>query len=489
MENGKRSILLAPLPQWNGLMPKTYSASLKEAFPEIASEWHSFKNGLADPDKVASKSTKKYWWKCKKNPSHEWESRVQDRTLNKAGCPYCSHKYVSDETRLSILYPHIAAEWHPTKNRLFYSRIEGWEGSKNRQFPEHGLPKKNRRLLPSDLSYASNEMITWQCKKNPEHIWEAKVHSRTIGERGCPYCSGNKVGADNNLLTVNPQIAKQWHPTRNKPFTPKDITSGSNRLFWWRCFKFADHIWQAKVNSILRSRKLGKSGCPFCAGVKVSKDNCLQKKYPEVAKLWHKELNGDIKPQEVTARSSKKFFWQCPKSSEHNWKASVSNMILVASRGNSGCPYCSGKRVSDEKSLVALYPQVAERFHKELNFPLTAEGVTAGSGRVVFWHCLENSAHAFQYKVQAMVANFQRGNNAICPQCRQEESLGQAYPEVALLFHPERNHPLIINHVHPGSHKKVWWQCPYERSHVWEQAVRKRVSSWRLGINCPICKR
>lgn len=470
-------------------MPKTFLESLKDSVPEIAADWHPSKNGSTTPDKVAAKSTKKYWWKCKEDPLHAWQATVQDRTLKRSGCPYCSHKFVSDENRFSILYPEVAAEWHPTKNRFLYSKVEGWEGHKNRQFPAHKLPEKNRRLLPSDLSYASNETITWQCKKNPEHIWDAKVLSRTIGKRGCPYCSGNKVSADNNLLAINPQIAKQWHPTRNLPFTPKDITSASNRVFWWRCFKFADHIWQAKVNSILRSRRSGKSGCPFCAGAKVSNDNSLQTKYPKVAKLWHKELNGDLQPKDVTSRSSKEFFWQCPKSAGHNWKASVSNMILVAGKGNSGCPYCSGKRASDENSLAALYPQIAERFHIELNFPLTAEGVTAGSGRNVFWHCLENPTHAFQYKIQAMVASFEKGTNANCTQCKRESSLGHSYPEVALLFHPERNYPLNINEVHPGSHTKVWWQCPYERTHVWEQAVRQRVSSWQLGINCPTCKK
>lgn len=470
-------------------MGKASFKSLAEAFPEIAKEWHSGKNGPVTPFDVASKSIKKYWWKCKDNPKHEWQSRVQDRTLKAAGCPLCSHKYVTDENRLTVRYPEVAAEWHPTKNRFLYSRIEGWEGHKNRQFPSHKLPEKNRRLQPSDLSYASNEVVTWQCKNNPEHVWDAKVLSRTIGDRGCPFCSGNKVSADNNLEAVYPQIAKQWHASRNLPLTPRDITPGSNRVFWWRCFKSADHVWQAKVNSILRSRKADKNGCPFCAGNKVASNNNLERIYPDVAKLWHKELNGDLKPSDVTSRSTKKVYWQCPKSKGHVWQALVDGVVSVVLKGNSGCPYCTGKRASDESSLASLHPELVNRWDEDLNFPLTPDDVTAKSGRIVWWRCLDDSSHVFQLKIQPMVANFERGSKGKCPQCEQEGSLGQAHPDVALLFHPDRNQPLTINEVGPGSHKKVWWQCPYVQSHVWEQTVRKRLSSWKLGISCPTCKR
>ncbi len=53
-------------------------------FVEVAAQWHPTKNGDLTPDQVVTGSHQKYWWKCDKDPEHEWESVVRDRTLNAA---------------------------------------------------------------------------------------------------------------------------------------------------------------------------------------------------------------------------------------------------------------------------------------------------------------------------------------------------------------------------------------------------------------------
>jgi hypothetical protein len=35
----------------------------------------------------------------------------------------------------------------------------------------------------------------------------------------------------NTLLEVNPQLVKQWHPNKNDPLTPKDVSPGSKKKF------------------------------------------------------------------------------------------------------------------------------------------------------------------------------------------------------------------------------------------------------------------
>lgn len=58
--------------------------------PELASEW-SEKNEIKPTD-VSIGSHKKVIWKCKLG--HEWIATVKSRTINKTGCPYCSHNKV-----------------------------------------------------------------------------------------------------------------------------------------------------------------------------------------------------------------------------------------------------------------------------------------------------------------------------------------------------------------------------------------------------------
>ena len=55
--------------------------------PLLVKQW-SKKNKIK-PTEVSIGSHKKVIWRCKKG--HEWEAAVKSRTINKTGCPYCSH--------------------------------------------------------------------------------------------------------------------------------------------------------------------------------------------------------------------------------------------------------------------------------------------------------------------------------------------------------------------------------------------------------------
>lgn len=79
---------------------------------------------------------------------------------------------------------------------------------------------------------------------------------------GCPYCAGRKaLRGFNDLATVDPKTAAQWHPTLNGSLTPEMVTAGSRKKVWWQCSE--GYVWKAAVYSRTGSRK---SGCPVCAG-------------------------------------------------------------------------------------------------------------------------------------------------------------------------------------------------------------------------------
>ncbi|MBR4117488.1 MAG: zinc-ribbon domain-containing protein, partial [Methanocorpusculum sp.] len=176
-----------------------------------------------------SGSSKKVWWKCS-ICGYEWKSIVCDRNSD-TGCPACSGKVtVSGINDLATTNPNLVKEWHPTKN-----------GS----------------ITPYNVTKCSNKKVWWTCDKG--HEWEAKISRRTSGDN-CPYCSSRKVlKGYNDLATLNPELAKEWHPTKNGDFKPSDITSGSDKKVWWKC-KVCGHEWQAVIGSRNRGR-----GCPECA--------------------------------------------------------------------------------------------------------------------------------------------------------------------------------------------------------------------------------
>ena len=79
---------------------------------------------------------------------------------------------------------------------------------------------------------------------------------------GCPYCAGRRaLPGFNDLATVCPDIAAQWHPTLNGGLTPEMVTAGSRKKVWWQCPE--GHVWRAVIYARAGEQR---SGCPVCAG-------------------------------------------------------------------------------------------------------------------------------------------------------------------------------------------------------------------------------
>ena len=199
--------------------------SLPNTNPDLAKEWHPTKNAPLSPKDVTQGSGKEVWWVCGKG--HEWEARIYDRNRG-TSCPYCAGKTVCDDNCLQAVNPSLAEEWHPTKNET---------------------------LTPRDVTPNSNKKVWWSCSKR--HEWKAAIHNRNKGV-GCPYCSGRLATKGKNLQVINPSLAKEWHPTKNAPLTPRDVTPSSHKKVWWVCSK--NHEWEARIDA----RNRGTS-CPYCS--------------------------------------------------------------------------------------------------------------------------------------------------------------------------------------------------------------------------------
>jgi hypothetical protein len=204
------------------------------------------------------------------------------------------------------------------------------------------------------------------------------------------------------------------------------------------------------------------TGCPYCAGQKVSIDNCLHSVNPTLAGEWHPTTNGPLTPKDVTRASTKKVWWLC--SEGHEWEAQVS----WRSRGNK-CPYCSGRAVGSDNFLGIIYAELARQWHPERNGNLSPKDVTPYSTRKVWWICERG------HEWQAVIYNRSRGRG--CPYCSgkavcEDNSLYASNPSLAAEWHPEKNGSLTPKDVTPSSNKRVWWQC--EKGHQWQAYVHSR---------------
>ena len=100
--------------------------SIYTSYPNLVEEWHPTKNGSLKPEQFSFGSGEKIWWKCNINKSHEWLSRIADRTTANQGCPLCSgrktEKKLYDELikYYPLLKQQFKVEWCKNKNKLPY---------------------------------------------------------------------------------------------------------------------------------------------------------------------------------------------------------------------------------------------------------------------------------------------------------------------------------------------------------------------------------
>jgi len=252
--------------------------------PELIKEWHPILNGDLTPYDITGKTNKYVWWKCSKNPKHEWYTSVNNRNIKGVGCPYCSGFYASEDYNLLMDNPKLCEEWDYDKNEK----------------------------LPEEYTPYSIKSVYWKCQNN--HKWRTSIRNRNFRGDKCPYCSGRKSSKDYNLQLANPELCKEWNYKRNDK-NPEEYTPRSNEYVWWICEK--GHEWFAVISNRNRNNGDG-NGCPYCAGHYLSEDYNLLVINPELCKEWDYNKN-DKRPEEYHPMSNEKVYWKC-KDCSHEWK-------------------------------------------------------------------------------------------------------------------------------------------------------------------------
>ena len=257
--------------------------------------------------------------------------------------------------------------------------------------------EKNQPLTLETVSYGSKRRVWWQCEK--KHLWQAPIVDRMRGTR-CPYCRGTRVQPGiNDLATLYPELAGQWHPTENGDRTPDQFSSGSNEKVWWQCEK--GHAWQAYIYA-----RVAGDGCPYCSGKRVLPgENDFATLFPEIAAEWS-ERNAPLTPQEVRPYANRKVWWKC--GNGHEWQATVNARV----RDRKGCPYCSNRKLlTGFNDLQTRNPEIAAQWDRELNGDLTPKAVLFGSNRRVWWRC--SQGHVWKAMIVSRTGKKRPG----CPVC------------------------------------------------------------------------
>jgi hypothetical protein len=215
--------------------------------PELVADWHPSKNGDLTPQTVVAGTHKKVWWKhsdpsCVVPGGHEWEITGDNRSQGR-GCPACAGQVVvAGVNDMATTHPELVADWHPSKNG---------------------------DLTPQTVLAGTGKKVWWKhsdpsCVVPGGHEWEIAGWNRVGQGSGCPACSGKAVVAGaNDLATTHPEVAADWHPTKNGDLTPQTVVAGTGKKVWWKhsdpsCVVPGGHEWETAGSVRVRS------GCPAC---------------------------------------------------------------------------------------------------------------------------------------------------------------------------------------------------------------------------------
>lgn len=398
--------------------------------------------------------------------------------------------------------------------------------SDNAQLMDEWNWEKNVGISPYDATAGSHIKVWWRCEQG--HEWQAQINSRSLG-RGCPVCAGKTIiSGYNDLLSQNPSVAAEWHPTKNEYLKPEMVASKSNKKVWWLCG--SGHEWQAKIET-----RTNGVGCPFCSGSRVViGENDLESQNPILAAEWHPNKNGNLSAKDVMCGSTKKVWWlgKCG----HEWQASVNNR----SKGT-GCPICwnesetsfpeqailfyckkvtnaDSRNIEFGKEIDIFLPELSigiefnGYFHKDKSRDdakvafLNKKGIriisvygkddfrinrTYGDTIEFIYHSTNKSSLNWAISeifkllgIPAPEIDVNADEIQILEQyvlSQKENSLLARNPSLANEWHPKKNGTLSAETIAYGSHKKVWWlgKC----GHEWQATVLSRYS----GVGCPVC--
>ena len=539
-------------------------------FPDLCDDWDYDKNELS-PSDVLSGSSKKYWWKCKKG--HSWQTTIHNRKMLNSGCPYCSnHKVLTGYNDLATLYPALAIEFDVEKNGVLPNNVlaggekkywwicpngHSYETNMNRRTTRgNGCPycsshrvlegfndletthstiatewdySKNGGRTPNEFSKGSSYNAWWVCPNG--HSYQNTINSRCSGG-GCPYCSNTKLlKGFNDLETTNPQLAKEWHPTKNGDIRPCDVFEGTVSKYWWLCEH--GHEWQQSPH--LRSK--GR-GCPICSNeIHVSFPEkvfyyYISKKIDEVqqnynpkwnnqrnidiyipkykigieydGKRWHQNSESDLlknklcREYDITLIRIREE--GCPELKDSSFDFSFSNdyqaafdFITKIMEKVTGIKYefdidldkdrtvINELVLSSEKqdNICVTNPEILKEWDYIKNGFLKPEFLTKGSTKKVWWVC--SKGHSWL----ASVSNRCRLGRG-CPYCfgnkvlDETQSIAKSNPDLLSFWDYEKN-DIKPSEVMPGSGKKVWWRC--EKNHSFQKPIRDMVEKKQ----CPIC--
>jgi len=296
-------------------------------------------------------------------------AQLRTRAANGSdNCPYCSHReMLPGFNDLATTHPGQACELDPDATRGLTART---------------------------LFAGAKEKVSWTCDNG--HTYPATPSNRAFAHSGCPVCLNRLIQPGiNDLATLYPRLADEWHPDKNANYSLETIAPGSNDFVFWLCPQ--GHTFRNTVGNRTRG-----ANCHQCTQNAETRRSITVAR-PDLAAQWHPKENGLTRPSEVKIGSRINAFWLCPNGHTYEQRPERRN-------AGYGCPICSGKRYERGVNDIATrYPRESSEWHSYLNGAVEPGDLVPGN-RTFWWKC-KAAGHVREQNVPNRVKSHG------CPEC------------------------------------------------------------------------
>ncbi|WP_272026930.1 zinc-ribbon domain-containing protein [Kocuria rosea] len=263
--------------------------------------WDHENNDEADFRTVTVRATRTFHWVCPEC-GHSFEANVNDMT-RWLKCPRCAevrHEQWSQQYE----------QWKTTPVAAVPELLAAWADEDD----------------PQEVMVAGHRLRRFRCPAGHH----PRVTPTTFLHSGCPSCRGAKTRAAPDkkwLADTLPEIASQWHPTKNGNYTPHSVVWDSQRTVWWR----ADCCGNEWPETPRARDKYARWRCPECRTILGS----LAWHDPGLAAEWspaNPKTAWQVRP---TANTEFTPVWICATAPTHVWQAPLAGRSKGAE-----CPEC-----------------------------------------------------------------------------------------------------------------------------------------------------
>lgn len=149
-----------------------------------------------------------------------------------------------DDVNMALLAPTDRNSYCPYKGRASYWTVRVDTRTAENAIWSYESPHRELAQIAGYMGFYWGRMDAWR-----------EDGMEVSGPREIP----GRIDASNQLKALFPQLAAEWHPTRNAGIKPYEFAPTSNELVWWR--DASGDEWQARIKDrVLEATALRADG-------------------------------------------------------------------------------------------------------------------------------------------------------------------------------------------------------------------------------------